>query len=156
MKYNAHAFYCTNPLNIEYIDKEARCKNRTDPAPNHKQIHWDLLFHPSKAQYSGYKCSIVESTITSRCGILSYTQLLDETVEIPKHISKETCAQMVQERMYRADSGKTIKLDMHKENIIRQLLKVTCTPQLTTLIIAREQIKLFMDQKWIIRSSSIS
>ena len=29
---------------------------------------------------------------------------------------------MVQERMCRAESGKTIKLDMHKENIIHQLL----------------------------------
>ena len=29
---------------------------------------------------------------------------------------------MIQERMYRAESGKTIKLDMHKENIIHQLL----------------------------------
>ena len=29
---------------------------------------------------------------------------------------------MVQKRMYRAESGKTIKGDMHKENIIHQLL----------------------------------
>ena len=93
--YNVHAFDCTNPLSIEYIEKKARCENRADPTPNSKLSHWDLLFHPSKTQYAGYKCSIIDSTITGRCGILSYTQLLDETVKIPRHISKETCAQIV-------------------------------------------------------------
>ena len=85
-EYNSYAFDCDNPLSIDYIDKEAQCEHKTNPTPNHKQIHWDLLFNPEKAQYSGHKCSIIESTITSRCRTLSYTQLLDETVEIPRHV----------------------------------------------------------------------
>ena len=105
-----------------YIDKESHCDHEINPTPIQKEIHWDILFHPDKAQYTGHKCSIIESTITSRCGILSYTQLLDETVEILRHVSQEMCAQMIQEQVYRTESGHTIQLDLHEENIIHQLL----------------------------------
>ena len=50
-KYNSYAFDCDNPLSIDYIDKESCCQHENNPTPIQKQIHWDLLFHPNKAQY---------------------------------------------------------------------------------------------------------
>ena len=47
---------------------------------------------------------------------------------------------MVQERMYRAEIGKTIKLDMHKENIIHQLLGGDMYTTKIKLIIVRALI----------------
>ena len=117
-KYRTFSFNCHNPISVKYLDKDKRCDLNTEPYAKKETRDWDILAHPLKGTLPGHFCSIVKSSITVRCGLWSYNQIVElPETEVTVHISSTECLSMIQEQIYRMLEGQKIPLTKGKENV---------------------------------------
>ena len=65
-------------------------------------------------------CSIVKSSITMRCGIWSYNQIISiPETEVQLHITSSECQAMIQEGVYRTPDGRELNIKMDVENVFK-------------------------------------
>ena len=118
--YSIYGYNCHNPESIQYIDKDHRCNSNIDEFQDNKLVDWDILVHPLKQKYSGFMCSIVKSSITMRCGIWSYNQIISiPETEVQLHITSSEFQAMIQEGVYRTPDGRELSIKMDVENVFK-------------------------------------
>ena len=116
--YNIKYFDCSKPTKIYKYQTSHLCKeSETKEEP---KSHMSVLQRIKNKSLNGHSCQIVRSSWVYYCGAYSHSKIAQiPQIEVTEGLSPNACNDMINSLKFRSAAGRSYKLSMNGETIIR-------------------------------------